>query len=86
MPQVINGRVRDAAGRPVAEARIGYVSGPVPLPDIAALTGEDGSFVLAAPAPGAYRISCTLPDGTSAYRAVEVPRGADVAVSFELGQ
>lgn len=85
MSQVINGRVRDADGRPVAEARAGYLSGPVPLPDIAALTDADGTFVLAAPVPGGYEIICSLPDGTNASQAVDVRPGEDATVTFALG-
>ncbi len=55
---VIRGTVRDPAGRALAGARLAFVDGPVPLPDLALLSGADGAFSLAAPAPGTYRIAC----------------------------
>lgn len=81
--QVISGQVRDSEGRPVAEARVSFAGGPVPLPDIAAMTGEDGSFQVAAPVPGEYSIVCTLPDGTSQLQDVEVEPGVEASVLFE---
>lgn len=81
---VINGIVRDRSGRPVAQARVYFLSGPVPLPDIALLTGADGTFRLAAPVAGSYSLGCTTPDGESVSRAVEVTGEADASVSFEI--
>jgi hypothetical protein len=54
---VISGVVRGPSGEPVKDARVSFTSGPVALPDTAALTGDDGSFSLSAPAPGEYSIS-----------------------------
>jgi hypothetical protein len=52
----ITGQVLDAQGRPAAQARVYFISGPVPLQDIAMLTGTDGTFSLTVPAEGVYRI------------------------------
>lgn len=57
----IKGAVQDESGRPIAEVSLYFISAPVPLPDIAALSGTDGSFVLSAPAPGVYRIGACCP-------------------------
>ena len=57
----LTGIVKGPDGRPVADAAIHFVEGPVPLPDIAQLTGDDGSFGLAAPAPGTYRLGVNAP-------------------------
>jgi len=46
----------DASGRPVGGARVYFASGPGSFPDMAALTGEDGSFALAAPSAGTYAV------------------------------
>lgn len=54
---LLSGTVHDPEGRPVAGARVLFTSAPAPLPDIAALTGEDGSFTLSAPAPGSYALA-----------------------------
>lgn len=55
-PTVIAGVVVDAEGNPVEEARVYFVEGPVPLPDIAALTDSSGRFALSAPISGTYRL------------------------------
>ena len=55
-PKLITGRVLDGEAKPLAEVRVFFAGGPVPLQDIAALTGADGRFSLAAPVPGKYRI------------------------------
>ena len=55
-PSTIAGVVVDARGNPVEEARVYFVEGPVPLPDIAALTDSSGRFALSAPVPGIYLI------------------------------
>lgn len=53
---LIAGTVVDAEGRPVEEARVFFVEGPVPLPDIAALTDSSGRFALSAPVSGTYQL------------------------------
>lgn len=55
-PSVIAGVVVDARGDPVEGARVYFVEGPVPLPDIAALTDSGGRFALSAPVPGTYQL------------------------------
>ena len=55
---VISGVVRDSHGNPIAQARVYFTNGPVPLPDIAALTNKDGAFSLSAPVAGSYTIAC----------------------------
>jgi hypothetical protein len=55
---VISGVVRDSQGNPTAHARVYFTSGPVPLPDIAALTSKDGMFSLSAPVSGSYTLAC----------------------------
>ena len=57
----ISGSVVDAQGAPVDGARVFLTAGPVPLPDIAAVTGPDGRFELTAPAPGDYTVACWEP-------------------------
>ena len=52
MPEVIHGVVRDQHGAPLAEARVYFAGGPVPLPDVAAMTDATGTFQLTAPVPG----------------------------------
>lgn len=71
MGYVIAGQVLDPAGQPAAQVRVYFVDGPVPLPDIAMLTGDDGTFRLAVPAPGEYRIGISA-DGCMALAAKTV--------------
>jgi Carboxypeptidase regulatory-like domain len=51
---VISGGVRDDSGNAIPEAAVFFVSGPVSLPDIAALTDARGEFSLSAPTAGDY--------------------------------
>jgi hypothetical protein len=53
---VISGVVKDDSGNAISGARVSFTSGPVPLPDIAALTDNNGSFVISTPVPGEYTI------------------------------
>jgi hypothetical protein len=71
----IRGRVRDPQGRPIAQAKVYFTSGPVPLPDIAMLTDSEGAFSISAPAPGTYQLECTA-DGFA-------PRGATISMPAE---
>jgi Carboxypeptidase regulatory-like domain len=83
---LVSGTVRDQGGDPVEGARVYFASGPVPLADIAALTGPDGSFSLSAPAPGSYEVECAA-EGESTQRAtVEVTQAEDATLDFRLGR
>jgi hypothetical protein len=55
---VISGVVRDLHGHPIVQARVYFTNGPVPLPDIAALTNKEGTFSLTAPVAGSYTLAC----------------------------
>ncbi|MEV0709592.1 carboxypeptidase-like regulatory domain-containing protein [Nocardia aurea] len=59
-PARIRGVVDSPAG-PVAFASVYLESAPTPVPDIAAMTDEDGGFVLAGVGPGRYRIGVNAP-------------------------
>jgi hypothetical protein len=83
-PSIISGTVRDPSGKPVAEARVYFVDGPVPLPETAALTDSKGSFSLTAPAPGTYKIECNA-DGFKPERVtVTVKSGEKAHVDIRL--
>jgi hypothetical protein len=87
-PQLIEGRVVDAAGAPVPMASVYFVDGPVALPDIAALTGPDGSFRLSAPGAGAYTLGVRSDGHKPATARVEVgaqwrPAGLDIVLMPE---
>ncbi len=54
---VISGVVLDSEGNPLADARVYFVEGPGPVPDIAALTDAQGRFRLSAPGSGLYLLA-----------------------------
>ena len=53
---LIAGNVCGADGKAIPGARVLFSAGPGALPDIAALSGSSGEFMLAAPAEGSYTI------------------------------
>jgi Carboxypeptidase regulatory-like domain len=82
----IEGRAHLLDDSPVIEARVFFTTSPMPLPDIATLTDDDGRFALYAPAPGRYEVVChadghdptTVPidvDGVSESVEVDVEMG-----------
>jgi hypothetical protein len=77
----IAGTVVDATGAAVAGATVAVVSGSQPFPDIAAITGADGSFRLSGMVPGAYGIAARHggAEGTA-----EVEATADEAANVEI--
>lgn len=84
MPTV-SGVVLDAAGKPVAQARVFIAKAPSPVPDIAAVTGRDGRFELGAPSMGLYEIACNADDLGSASATVNVGTRA-ATVELRLGR
>ena len=82
---VINGTVRAPGAGPVAEARVLFTAAPVPVPDIAQLTDDDGRFTLYAPVPGRYEVACHADGFQSAMVSVEVVEGGEaVWIDVEL--
>lgn len=71
---VLRGSVTDQSGRPVAGARVALTAGPSPVPDIAALTGDDGHFAFGVPAAGTYRVEA-FGDPGHAATSIEVAAG-----------
>jgi hypothetical protein len=69
---LVAGRVLGASGAPLAEARVAFAEAPVPVPDIAAVTGADGRFALSAPAPGPYVVLAAAEGHVPAQVAVDV--------------
>jgi hypothetical protein len=56
------------------------------MPDIAALTDDDGRFSLYAPAPGAYELVCHADGLDPATVPIDVLPGSEsIAVDVELG-
>lgn len=59
---VILGIVHDLNKQPIIQARVYFISSPTALPEIAALTDNEGKFSLAAPVEGAYQLG-VIADG-----------------------
>ncbi len=77
-------QVTDAHGGRIAEASVYFLTGPVPLPDVAQLTNDDGEVRLAAPVPGTYRIGVRAGGFEPGEAVVEVQGDAEVAVGVAL--
>lgn len=84
-PGLIAGVVRDEAGAPVEAARVYFTDAPAPTPDVAALTGRDGSFSLAAPVAGTYTLECSA-EGFATARTTAASRdGTGVQLTLRPG-
>ena len=87
-PIEIAGVVVDEEGNPVEEARVYFVEGPVPLPDIAALTDSSGRFALSAPTSGTYQLGIAS-EGPAGFlqetTMVEVGEVRSVDLEISLG-
>jgi hypothetical protein len=81
---VIRGTVLTGSGEPLSGARVYFVRGPVTLPDIAALTAEDGSFVLSAPAAGEYQIGAAADGFAPSDVSVSVAEADIASVTLHL--
>jgi len=84
-PHVITGIVRDSRGSPVAQARVYFTSGPAPFPDIAGLTGNDGTFALSVPSPGTYKIECVAEGFAPTSVTVVVTDSQTTQIEIRLG-
>ena len=83
-PGLIRGVVLAADGRPVAGARVFFRSGPGSLPDIAALTGDDGAFALTAPAAGTYEVAAAANHVQPVSTTVVLATGEAAVVTLRL--
>ena len=82
---MIRGRVVDALGQPVALAAIYVISAPEPQRDISQLSGADGSFALAANAPGTYVIGARADEAGEGRTSLIVSSGdQDVPAQISL--
>jgi len=81
---LISGTVVDEAGRAVGGARVYFASGPGSFPDMAALTGEDGSFALGAPTAGTYAVQVQADGFAQATTSVSLKAAEKRSVRVEL--
>jgi len=79
---ILRGWVLRSGEEPVAEARVSFVSGPVPLPEIAALTNREGRFELNPRTAGTYRLRATSDEHGSGE--LEITVGLDGKDGFVI--
>jgi protocatechuate 3,4-dioxygenase beta subunit len=78
----IVGRVVDAAGRPIAAARVVIVGGDQPFREIGAVTDAGGNFRFGAMLPGAYRLAAHSQNRSgSAHVVVHAGQQSDMEVA-----
>ena len=82
---LVSGRVVDREGRPVAGARVFFSSGPAAWQDIALVTGDDGSYTMAAPSEGNYEITTIADELGTAKAAIDVRHNGVSDVELRLG-
>ena len=83
-PGIVAGVVSDREGTAVPSARVAFLAGPTPLPDIAALTDSSGAFTLSAPVPGDYTIQCVADGYAPKSITISVGSGQRVEVRCRL--
>ena len=81
---LVRGVVRTLTGASVEGATVLFADAPVDVPDIAASTGGDGAFALAAPAPGRYRVAVRANGHVDHEIDVDVAEGLDVEIEARL--
>lgn len=84
MANVISGTVVDSKGQPLANARVYFTSGPVSLPEIAAMTDDSGNFSLTAPAPGKYVIESAADEFGTQSTSVNVKGDKPINIKLQL--
>ena len=82
MRPVISGIATGPDG-PVAFARVMVEKAPAPMPDIAGLSGEDGTFTLGTNGPGRYVVAVHA-DGFVPARAEVTVRPDDESVDLRV--
>ncbi|MBH0122941.1 carboxypeptidase regulatory-like domain-containing protein [Rhodococcus sp. NPDC003382] len=75
---MIRGIVR-CGNTPVPFARIVVVTGPGPMPEIAILSGPDGSFTVGTPYPGRYLLAVHADEYRPARLEVTLPEASSTA-------
>ena len=79
----IEGRVV-SGGRPASDVAVAIESAPVPLPDIASLTGAGGEYALSGLPAGEYRIAFHAPSGRRSSRTMRVKANTVVRCDVDM--
>ncbi len=80
---LIHGVVIDEDEEPVEWASVLFIDGPIPLPDVAVVSNENGGFILTAPVAGSYRILCLAPDRETTELTIDIAHH-DVSITCQL--
>jgi hypothetical protein len=78
------GRVVDAQGHPLARAFVTVVAGTVPVPELALLTGEDGTFSIGLP-DGCFRLRANTADARVGEAEIDWAVEADQEIVIRVG-
>jgi len=79
---LISGLITDS-DRPIAHARVGVSFAPRPMPDVAAVTDENGRFSFASAGPGRHEL-VVVADGFSAQHVTVFVRSHPIALEVPL--
>jgi len=80
----IHGRVVAEDGRPLSGASVAVQHAAGPVPDIAALTGADGTFELGGLPPGEVTLQAHLASGQTARARVQVTANSVASVTITV--
>ena len=83
-PIVVAGVVRGPGGEQLPLARVFIARGPVPVPDVAALTDAEGRFSLSLPATGSYEVACVAEGYAPSSAIVEVADQQELRLELRL--
>jgi hypothetical protein len=83
---IVAGCVIGPDRKPVAGASVMFASGPGALPDIAQRTDAKGTFALAAPVHGSYRLLVKAPGFAPVERNIEVTDRAASPIEIKVGE
>lgn len=79
---LVTGQILDPNGHPEADAAAYVITAPQPMPDIAMISGPDGSFTFLAPIPGRYTLGARSERWGYAETTFQI--GANVDIHIEL--
>ncbi len=81
---IITGKVLDSKRNAISGARVFFSAGPGALPDIAALTNQEGEFSLPAPIPGTYTIEFAADGFRETRDTLTIPGDSTSGLAVEL--
>jgi hypothetical protein len=83
-PALISGIVRTVQGKAIPQARVYVSNAPVSVPDVAALTDDQGRFSFSVPAPGRYTLESAAEGFAQASSVLDVHQNQTNTVQITL--